>query len=78
MAVTNEFAFFFAVEAFVPGGGPESGRKNYKKCLLADTGTKIYFSRFDMSLDVLNRGLRLAVRSDSNCHRFATISNRTI
>ena len=32
MAGTNEFAFFFDVEAYVPGGrgGPESGRKNSK------------------------------------------------
>ena len=38
---------FFAVEAYVPGGGGvrESGRKKGKKCLPAGTGTKIYFSR---------------------------------
>ena len=38
---------FFAVKAFVPGGGggcPESGRKKFEKCLPAGTGTKIYFS----------------------------------
>ena len=34
----------FAVEAYVPGGGPESGRKKFEKCLPAGTGTKIYFS----------------------------------
>ena len=44
MAGTNEFAFF-AVKAYVPGGGPESGRKKFEKCLPAGTGTKIYFSR---------------------------------
>ena len=45
MAGTNEFAFFFAVKAYVPGGGgPESGRKKFEKCLPAGTGTKIYFS----------------------------------
>ena len=26
------------------GGGPESGRKKFEKCLPAGTGTKIYFS----------------------------------
>ena len=39
---------FFAVEAYAPGGGgPESGRKIFEKCLPAGagTGTKIYFSR---------------------------------
>ena len=30
LAGTNEFAFF-AVEAYVPGGGPESGRKKIRK-----------------------------------------------
>ena len=37
---------FFAVKAYVPGGGPESGRKKFEKCLPAGTGTKIYFSSF--------------------------------
>ena len=47
MAGTNEFAFFFAVEAYVPGGGVQNqAEKNSKKCLLAGTGTKIYFSRW--------------------------------
>ena len=36
---------FFAVEAYVwGGGGAESGRKKIEKCLPAGTGTKIYFS----------------------------------
>ena len=35
---------FFAVKAYVPGGGPESGRKKFEKCLPAGTGTKIYFA----------------------------------
>ena len=38
---------FFAVEAYVPGGGgvQNQAEKNSKKCLPAGTGTKIYFSR---------------------------------
>ena len=44
MAGTNEFAFF-AVEAYVPGGGVQNqAEKNSKECLLAGAGTKIYFS----------------------------------
>ena len=45
MAGTNEFAFF-RCRSICTGGGPESGRKNSKKCLPAGTGTKIYFSSF--------------------------------
>ena len=41
---------FFAVKAYVPGGGPESGRKKFEKCLPAGTGTKIYFSSRGVSL----------------------------
>ena len=44
MAGTNEFAFF-SCKSVCTGGGPESGRKNFEKCLPAGTGTKIYFSR---------------------------------
>ena len=36
---------FFAVEAYVPGGVQNQAEKNSKKCLLAGTGTKVYFSR---------------------------------
>ena len=43
MAGTNEVAFF-RCRSICTGGGPESGRKNSKKCLPAGTGTKIYFS----------------------------------
>ena len=42
--VQMNFAFF-RCKSICTGGGPESGRKNSKKCLLAGTGTKIYFSR---------------------------------
>ena len=52
MAGTNEFAFFSAIEAYVPkggvpkrGGGAESGRRKFEKCLPAGAGTKVYFSR---------------------------------
>ena len=46
MAGTNEFAFFFAVKAYIPGGGVQNqAEKNSRKCLPAGTGTKIYFSR---------------------------------
>ena len=39
---------FFAVEAYVPGGGVQNqAEKNAKKCLPAGTGTKIYFSRIN-------------------------------
>ena len=42
---------FFPVKAsYVPGGGPESGRKNFENCLPAGTGTKTYFSRLFQSL----------------------------
>ena len=37
---------FFAVEAYVPGGVQNQAEKTSKECLLAGTGTKIYFSRF--------------------------------
>ena len=43
MAGTNEFAFF-RCKSICTGGGPESGRKKFEKCLPAGTGTKIYFS----------------------------------
>ena len=43
VAGTNEFAFF-RCRSMCTKGGPESGRKNFKTCLLAGTGTKIYFS----------------------------------
>ena len=49
MAGTNEFAFFRCKSICTGGGGPESGRKKFEKCLPAGTGTKIYFSRL-MSL----------------------------
>ena len=38
---------FFAVEAYVPGGGggvQNQAEKNAKNCLPASTGTKIFFS----------------------------------
>ena len=41
---------FFAVKAYVPGGGPESGRQKFEKCLPAGTGTNIYFSSVKLSL----------------------------
>ena len=41
MAGTNEFAFF-CCKSICTGGGLESGRKKFEKCLPA--GTKIYFS----------------------------------
>ena len=44
MAGTNEFAFFHCRSMCTGGGGPESGRKKFKNCLPAGTGTKIYFS----------------------------------
>ena len=46
MAGTNEFAFFRCKSICTGGGGggPESGRKKFEKCLPAGTGTKIYFS----------------------------------
>ena len=34
---------FFAAKAYVPGGVQNQAKKNSKKCLLAGTGTKIYF-----------------------------------
>ena len=43
MAGTNEFGFF-RCKSVCTGGGPESGRKKFEKCLPAGTGTKIYFS----------------------------------
>ena len=41
MAGTNEFAFF-RCKRICTGGGPESGRKKFEKCLPAGTGTRIY------------------------------------
>ena len=36
---------FFAVKAYVPGGGVQKqAEKKFEKCLPAGTGTKIYFS----------------------------------
>ena len=35
---------FFVVITYVPGGVQNQAEKNSKKCLLAGTGTKIYFS----------------------------------
>ena len=35
---------FFCCKSICTGGGPESGRKKFEKCLPAGTGTKIYFS----------------------------------
>ena len=43
MAGTNEFGFF-RCKSICTGGGPESGRKKFEKCLPAGTGTKICFS----------------------------------
>ena len=45
MAGTNEFAFF-RCRSICTGGGSESGRKKFKKCLPAGTGTKICLSSF--------------------------------
>ena len=45
MAGTNEFALCSWRSICTGGGGPESGRKKFRKCLPAGTGTKIYFSR---------------------------------
>ena len=47
---------FFAVEAYVPGGVQNQAEKNSKKCLLACTGTKVYFSSERV------RGTNFAVR----------------
>ena len=58
---------FFAVEEYVPGGGgPESGRKNSKKILLAGTGKKIYFSRvaiLSISRDTLSDSIAKCFRA---------------
>ena len=44
---------FFAVEAYVPGGVQNQAEKNSKKCLLAGTGTKFYFSSPTVSIQLL-------------------------
>ena len=45
MAGTNELAFFFAVEADVPGRVQDQAAKKIEKCLLAGAGTKNCFSK---------------------------------
>ena len=54
MAGTNEFAFFRCKSICTGGGGPESGRKKFEKCLPAGTGTKIYFSSPVLQLSSIN------------------------
>ena len=43
MAGTNEFAFF-RCRSICTGGVQNQAEKKFEKCLLAGTGTKIYFS----------------------------------
>ena len=59
MAGTNEFAFF-RCKSICTGGGPESGRKKFEKCLPAGTGAKIYFSR-DLIFDAKTRKFRTKI-----------------
>ena len=39
---------FFAVKAYVPGGVQNQAEQKFEKCLPAGTGTKIYFSSFQV------------------------------
>ena len=51
LAGTNEFAFFRCRSTCAGGGGVQNQAENtFEKCLLAGTGTKIYFSRDVISI----------------------------
>ena len=61
---------FFAVKAYVPGGGgPESGRKKFEKCLPAGTGTKIYFSRGRADADLFSLRFREGISFPNSLER---------
>ena len=76
MADTNEFASFRCT-SICTGGGPESGRKNFEKCLPAGTGTKIYFSRSVNFFDFSQGNLKNFVGNLERVFRGFFLTHRT-